>query len=72
MIVFKELKLAYYSTGMEYGWLSKSWSLFGYPKYQVPYYNRDPKRDHNFDNHPYVIVQGLGGFPYNGNFISVP
>ena len=18
------------------------------------YYNRDPKRDHNFDNHPYV------------------
>ena len=19
----------------------------------VPYYNRDPKRDHNFDNHPY-------------------
>ena len=35
------------------GWLSKLWSLFGYPKYQVPYYNRDPKRDHNFDNHPY-------------------
>ena len=23
-----------------------------YPKYSVPYYNRDPKRDHNFDNHP--------------------
>ena len=20
----------------------------------MPYYNRDPKRDHNFDNHPYV------------------
>ena len=19
----------------------------------VPYYNRDPKRDHHFDNHPY-------------------
>ena len=19
----------------------------------VPYYNRDPKRDHNFDNHPF-------------------
>ena len=19
----------------------------------MPYYNRDPKRDHNFDNHPY-------------------
>ena len=21
----------------------------------MPYYNRDPKRDHNFDNHPYVL-----------------
>ena len=20
----------------------------------MPYYNRDPKRDHNFDNHPYI------------------
>ena len=36
-----------------YGWLSKLRSLFGHPKYQVPYHNRDPKRDHNFDNHPY-------------------
>ena len=33
-------------------WLSKLWSLFGYPKYEVPYYNRDPKRDQNFDIHP--------------------
>ena len=30
------------------GWLSKVWSFFGYPKYQVPYYTRDPKTDHNF------------------------
>ena len=22
----------------------------------MPYYNRDPKRDHNFDNHPYVSL----------------
>ena len=22
----------------------------------MPYYNRDPKGDHNFDNHPYVSV----------------
>ena len=36
-----------------YGWLSKLRSLFGHPKYQVPYHNRDPKRHHNFDNHPY-------------------
>ena len=35
------------------GWLSKLWSLFGYPKYQGPYENRDPKRDHNFDNQPF-------------------
>ena len=26
--------------------------FFGYPKYYVPYYNKEPKRDHNFDNHP--------------------
>ena len=26
-----------------YGWLSELWSLFGYPKYWVPYYDRDPK-----------------------------
>ena len=33
--------------------------LFGYPKYWVPYYNRDPKqRDDNFDNRP---VGGRGG-----------
>ena len=24
----------------------------GYPTYSVPYYTRDPKRDHNFDSHP--------------------
>ena len=40
-------------TFSEYGWLSKLWSLFGHPKYQVPYYNRDSKGDHNFDIHPY-------------------
>ena len=34
------------------GWLSKLGSLFGHPKYELPYYIRDPKRDHNFDNHP--------------------
>ena len=28
--------------------------IFGCPKYEVPYYNRDPKRDHNFDNHPHA------------------
>ena len=26
--------------------------FFGYPKYEVPYSSRDPKRDHDFDNHP--------------------
>ena len=27
--------------------------LFGVcPKYQVPYQNRDPERDQNFDKHP--------------------
>ena len=23
----------------------------------MPYYNRDPKRDHNFDNHPYTNMK---------------
>ena len=26
---------------------------FWVPQIIGPYYNRDPKRDHNFDNHPY-------------------
>ena len=39
-----------------YGWLSKLWSFLGYPKYLGPYYNRNPKRDHNFDNHPYIYI----------------
>ena len=34
-----------------HGWLSKLWSPFGSPKYQVPYDTKDPKRDHDFDNH---------------------
>ena len=37
-----------------HGWLSKLWSPFGSPKYSVPYYAKDPKRDHSFDNHPYT------------------
>ena len=33
------------------------------PQTQVPYLNKDPKRDHNFDNHPYgVLIKGLLGF----------
>ena len=33
-----------------YGWLSKLWSLFGYPNF-----NWDPKRDNNSHNQPYVF-----------------
>ena len=29
--------------------------LFESPKYKVPYYTKDPKRDHNVDNHPYPL-----------------
>ena len=36
-----------------YGWLSKLWSLFGSPKYKMRYYTKEPKRDHNFENHLY-------------------
>ena len=42
---------------LSHGWLSKVWSLyFGSPKYWVPHYIKDPKRDHNFDNHPHVLA----------------
>ena len=27
----------------------------------MPYYNRDPKRDHNFDNHPYEQKPRIAG-----------
>ena len=33
--------------------------FFGSPRYWVPFYNRDPKRDHNFDNHPYRGYKGV-------------
>ena len=56
------------------GWLSKLGSLFGYPKCQVPYYNKDPKRGHNFDNHPLggsyeslATVKGLLKGSYKGS-----
>ena len=41
------LKMTYMGGCQNYG------PFFGYPKYWVPYYNKDPKRDHIFDNHPY-------------------
>ena len=31
----------------------------------MPYYNKDPKRDHNFDNHPYGFgVKGVAGLRF--------
>ena len=37
----------------------------------MPYYNRDPKRDHNFDNHPHGkgwrVKWKLGHFGSNGD-----
>ena len=49
--------------GFPVGWLSKLWSLFGYAKYQVPYYNRGPQRDHNFDSYPVEACRlDAGGF----------
>ena len=32
----------------------------------MPYYNRDPKRDHNFDNHPFGIERGHFSCRLNG------
>ena len=59
-----------------HGWLSKRWSPFGSPKYQVPFDTRDPKGDHNFDNHPHdvcgTLVRNLRvqpNLPWTGVFI---
>ena len=36
----------------------------------MPYFNRDPKRDHNFDNHPFVHV-GFGDWGFGvGEFLD--
>ena len=49
----------------------KLWSLCGYPKYRVPYYNSNPKRNHNFDNHPYgVSGVGLSSSCFRDHLIS--
>ena len=32
-----------------------------YGPFLGPYYNRDPKRDHYFDNHPYGLLRGMRG-----------
>ena len=39
--------------------------FLGYRKHEVRYDNRDPKRNHNFDNHPYrPMGQGTLANPY--------
>ena len=39
----------------------------------MPYYNRDPKRDHHFDNHPYrghgVMLEYIGQQGYIGDYV---
>ena len=55
-----------------HGRLSKLWSPFVSPKYYVPYCSKDPKRDHNFDNHPHACLlrfslflrPNVGAIPY--------
>ena len=46
-----------------HGWLPKLWSPYGSHKYSVQYSIKDPKRDHNFDNHPHAWA--LKGLPYH-------
>ena len=50
-----------------YGWLSKLWAPFWVPKYLVPYYKRDPKRDHRFDTHPVRFGCRFEGFARLGS-----
>ena len=37
----------------------------------MPYYNRDPKRDHNFDNHPYRDNGKENGNYYNYTRVDI-
>ena len=37
------------------GGLSKLWSPFGFLEYSVPCSSKDPKRNHNTDNHPHAF-----------------
>ena len=38
----------------------------------MPYYSRDPKRDHNFDNHPYNRALGPNYYNVNGIWALKP
>ena len=40
-----------------YGWLSKLWSLFGSLVQYGTYYLEYPKRNPNFDYHPYDYMK---------------
>ena len=42
-----------------YGWLSKLWSLLGSLLSYGTYYFGYPKRDHNFDNYPYMYAKAV-------------
>ena len=39
----RECQLLVSHASGSYGWLSKSWSPFGSPKYSVPHYTKEPK-----------------------------
>ena len=40
------------------------------PFWVVSYYNRDPKRDYNFDNHPHVERQNPAVITDRGTFLA--
>ena len=44
--------------------MSKLWSPLGSPKYEVPYYTKDLKKDHDFDDRPHRMASaGVPSFP---------
>ena len=46
-----------------HGWSSKICSCFGFPKDLVPYYNRDPKRDHKREKSSWKTLQRFRADP---------
>ena len=45
--------------------------FLGYPKYWVPYYTKEPKRDHNFDNN-LDARRYVGAMKGETNHVKIP
>ena len=70
MVVIMGLGLLSYIL-LGFGWLSKLWSFFRYPKYEVPQHNTVPKKRNIILTTTHMGREELVGIASYGNFISV-